>query len=131
MICYDSFWKRKAHLGPHCILDISMGCSLPTVLQNRKFAAISGYFINFEISKKLFLVGLVTFLTIWNNARIIHKAFGTSKKIYFKFGEIAVFRNFLIFYVIPKNFEAMFFEVRSCQVVNRFNSGASIISWNS
>ena len=35
-----------------------------TLLQNRDFAAISGYFTRFEISKKLFVVGLGTLLAI-------------------------------------------------------------------
>ena len=95
------------------------------MLQNREFAAISGYFTTFEISKKLFVVGLGTLWAIQNNVIIICKVLGTSKKIYLKFGEIAVFHNFLIFYVIPKNFGPMLTEVWLCTDVNHFNSGAS------
>ena len=94
-----------------------------TVLQNREFAAISGYFTTFEISKKLFVVGLGTLWAIQNNVIIICKVLGTSKKIYLKFGEIAVFHNFMIFYLIPKNFGPMFLEVKTCLDMNRFNSG--------
>ena len=93
------------------------------MLQNHDFAAISGYFTRFEISKKLFVVGLGTLWAIQNNVIIICMVLGTSKKIYLKFGEIAVFHNFMIFYLIPKNFGPMFLEVKTCLDMNRFNSG--------
>ena len=74
------------------------------MLQNRKFAAISGYFTKFEISKKVFVIGLLTLLAIWNNAKINSELLGTLEKFYLKFDKIAVFHNFLIFYAIPKKF---------------------------
>ena len=96
------------------------------MLQNRKFAAISGYFTKFEISKKLFVIGLLTLLAIWNNAKINSEPLGTLGKFYLEFDKIAVFHNFLIFYVIPKNYGLMSTEVVSCVRVYLFNLGC----WN-
>ena len=96
-----SFIKELLRKPNHDILWLT---THSTVLQNRKFAAISGYFTKFEISKKLFVIGLLTLLAIWNNAKINSELLGTLGKFYLKFDKIAVFHNFLIFYAIPKKF---------------------------
>ena len=94
--------------------ECAVGCGCGTLLQNRDFAAILGYFTRFEISKKLFVVGLGTLWAIWNNAKIISKVLGTLKKVYFILVKIAIFHNFLIFYVIPKIYGPIIFGEGVC-----------------
>ena len=111
------------------IVDFSLFDDFFGMLHISNLVCVRFIMTQFKIPNQIKTKTAGTHLAIWNSAKIIFKVLGSLKKVYLKFDKIAVFHNFLIFYVIPKNFGPMLTEVWWCTDVNDFNSGALKTKW--